>query len=153
MKLFFVAGTAVLRWNTTGTTIAGITATGGSGRNQLSIPSGIELDGANNLYIADYGNHRIQRYFSNGSVDKTVAGNGIVGISPSQLGTPDDVLLDSNGNLYVSDSSNDRIQFWERGASNGTTIAGVTSKILRVLSTLFLSKFVSFFGRCFRIHI
>lgn len=118
--------TAILRWNTKGITVAGITASAGNARNQLSLPSGIELDWNNNLYIADYSNHRVQRYFSNGFVDKTVAGNGTGGTSSSQLKTPDDVLLDFNGSLYVSDSSNYRIQLWQSGATNGTTIAGVT---------------------------
>ncbi len=46
---------------TNGVTIAGGNGQG-SGINQLSNPDGIFVDGSGNLYIADYGNYRIQKY-------------------------------------------------------------------------------------------
>jgi trimeric autotransporter adhesin len=40
--------------------------------------TGIALDAAGNLYIADYGNHRIRRVSADTGVVSTVAGNGSI---------------------------------------------------------------------------
>jgi sugar lactone lactonase YvrE len=45
---------------TSGTTIAGSNV--GNGPNQLNIVGGLFMDGAGNLYLADVGNYRIQRF-------------------------------------------------------------------------------------------
>jgi sugar lactone lactonase YvrE len=45
-----------------GTTIAGVTLSPGSTAIQLSSPFGIAVDAEFNVYVADYGNHRIQQY-------------------------------------------------------------------------------------------
>lgn len=42
--------------------MAGTSGVAGNGNNQLNTPWDIVLDWANNLYIADYGNHRIQKF-------------------------------------------------------------------------------------------
>ncbi|CAF1164248.1 unnamed protein product [Rotaria sordida] len=94
-------GTPVLRWNSTGITVAGVVGNPGSGNNQLNTPLDVILDYANNLYVADYLNHRVQK--------------------------PIRVILDSNENLYVSDANNHRIQFWCNGAIFGTTVAGISN--------------------------
>jgi len=114
-------------------TVAGNGSGGFSGDNgpaveaSLNGPSGIALDVAGNLYIADYFNHRI-RMVSNGMIT-TVAGNGTPGFSGdggpatnAWLNYPYGVALDREGNLYIADSSNNRI----RMVSNGviTTVAG-----------------------------
>jgi DNA-binding beta-propeller fold protein YncE len=54
---FFWAG------ESNGTTIAGITSTPGSSSSQLNIPFGLVVDAQFNLYVADYGNHRVQKFF------------------------------------------------------------------------------------------
>lgn len=118
----------VLRWNTIGITVAGLVGNSGNANNQFNAPLDIKLDWANNLYIADHYNHRIQKYLFNSLVGKTVAGNGTGGSSPSQLRNPSCVLIDSNENLYISDTYNYRVQFWSNSAANGTTVAGVTGK-------------------------
>ena len=94
---------------------------------ELSNPSGVAVDSAGELYIADLGNNRIRKV-SNGVIT-TVAGNGTAGYSGdngpatgAQLYGPSGVALDSAGNLYIADTSNNRI----RKISNGviTTVAG-----------------------------
>ena len=45
-----------------GTTIAGITASPGSGVKQLRYPFALALDNQLNLYVSDSYNHRIQKY-------------------------------------------------------------------------------------------
>ena len=88
---------------------------------------GIAVDSAGNLYIADFGNHRIRKV-ANGVIT-TVAGNGMPGYSgdgglatDARLFFPGCVAVDSAGNLYITDSENYVI----REVSNGviTTVAG-----------------------------
>jgi DNA-binding beta-propeller fold protein YncE len=43
---------------------------------QLNIPHSIALDGGDNLYIADIGNHRIRKVDAQSGVITTIAGNG-----------------------------------------------------------------------------
>ena len=86
------------------------------------------LDYANNLYIADGGNHRIQKYLFGSSIGERVAGNVTSGSSSDKLRTPSRVLIDSNENLYIADTANARIQFWRKGANSGTTVAGTSKK-------------------------
>ena len=92
---------------------------------ELYAPSGVALDSAGNLYIADTYNDRIRKV-SNGVI-ATVAGGGI---SPAASGPatsaglhmPAGVAVDSAGDLYIADSYNNLI----RKVSNGaiTTVAG-----------------------------
>ena len=97
---------------------------GQAASTQLSNPSGIALDSAGNLYIADSFNGRIRKV-SNGLIN-TVAGGGASGLgdngSPTnaQLGNPTAIAVDSHGILYIADGT--RV----RKVSNGviTTVAG-----------------------------
>jgi len=82
---------------------------------QLYDPSGVAVDPAGNLYIADAGNNRIRKV-SNGVIT-TVAGNGTQGFSgdngpaaSAQLYDPASVAVDSAGNLYIADVLNNRIR-------------------------------------------
>jgi sugar lactone lactonase YvrE len=88
---------------------------------QLSFPSGVALDAAGNLYIADTINNRIRKVNA-GGVISTVAGNygntgfgGDGGLAISAhlyLGASwtDGVAADAVGNLYIADSGNSRIR-------------------------------------------
>jgi hypothetical protein len=53
---FFYAG------QSNGSTIAGITSSSGGSSTQLSLPFGLTVDAQFNVYVADYGNHRIQKF-------------------------------------------------------------------------------------------
>lgn len=46
-----------------GTTIAGVTLSPGSSSTQLNLPFGLAVDNNFNVYVADYGNHRVQQFF------------------------------------------------------------------------------------------
>ena len=115
------------------TTVAGNGTPGFSGDNgpaisaQLNGPSGVAVDSAGNLYIADYLNQRIRKV--SGGLITTVAGDGTPWFggdngpaTRAELWYPSGLAVDSAGNLYIADTFNHRI----RKISNGviTTAAG-----------------------------
>jgi uncharacterized protein (TIGR03437 family) len=99
------------------TTVAGDGVPGFSGDNgpatsaQLASPSGVAVDSAGNLYIADEGNNRIRKV-SNGVII-TIAGNGTLGYSgdggpatSAALDIPESIAVDSAGKVYIADWNN-----------------------------------------------
>ncbi len=85
----------------------------------LNTPSGLALDGAGNLYIADTGNNVIRRITAATGVINTVAGslNGTAGYNgdggpatSAELSSPQGVSMDGSGNLYIADTANQRIR-------------------------------------------
>ncbi|CAF4064757.1 unnamed protein product, partial [Rotaria sp. Silwood1] len=116
------------KWNRTGITVAG-NGTRGSSNIQLASPQGISIDDQDNLYVADYGNDRVQKFVphSNG-VGITVAGGVYagksVGNAPNQLSSPTDVFVDSISNIFIADYENHRAQLWTVNATTGVTLAG-----------------------------
>ncbi|MFN6039554.1 MAG: hypothetical protein ACK452_13875, partial [Bacteroidota bacterium] len=82
----------------------------------INAPSGVAIDAAGNLYIADSENHRVRKVNSSGIIS-TYAGTGSLGFSGdggqaanAQLNFPVAVALDDNGNLYIVDKYNARIR-------------------------------------------
>ena len=74
----------------------------------------IAIDKADNLYVADYGNHRIRKISPAGEVS-TFAGSGEVGFadgtgSAAQFNRPSSIAIDNADNLYVTDTGNGRIR-------------------------------------------
>lgn len=67
----------------------------GSGPGQLNQPKGLTLDEANNVYVADEFNNRIQKFDSDG--------NFITEFGQDRLNHPIDVAIDSQGRVYASD--------------------------------------------------
>ncbi len=93
----------------------------------LYFPSGLAVDGAGNLYVADTNNHRVRK-ISLAGIITTIAGNGIAGWSgdggpavQAQLTGPFGLKLDRAGNLYIADGTSVRIV---SPAGIITTIAG-----------------------------
>jgi len=119
------------------TTIAG-TGTGGyvgdlhpATQAQLNNPTGVALDAAGNIYVADSGNHVIRILTLDGNIN-TFAGNGNPGYfgdggpaaGTAQLNDPTGLAMDAAGNLYVADTDNGVIRKITPGGSLITTIAG-----------------------------
>jgi sugar lactone lactonase YvrE len=115
--------------------VAGNLSAGFSGDNgpaikaQLRHPTGVAVDAAGNLYIADSDNNRVRKV--SGGVIATVAGGGnLLGDSgqatKAQLHSPTGVAVDAAGNLYIADSGDNRIR---KVSPKGiiTTVAGTGS--------------------------
>ncbi len=83
--------------------------TNGSGPGDISFPSDIAVDGANNIYLADYGNDRVQVFDHFGDHVMTIGGPGS---GKGQFHGPSGLAFDAENNLYVVDSNNDRIQMF-----------------------------------------
>ena len=98
------------------TTLAGSTEgfTDGLGTvSKFSNPIGVVIDTNGNIYVADYGNHKIRKISSLGVVS-TFAGSTIgyqdgTGTA-AKFNLPHGIGIDSNNNLYVADSNNDKIR-------------------------------------------
>jgi serine/threonine protein kinase/sugar lactone lactonase YvrE len=95
-----------------GTGTPGFIGDGGPATSaQLRSPSGITLDGAGNLYVADRGNYRIRKITTGGMIS-TIVGNGNSGTSAdgrtassAPLGYLTSLAADHLGNVYFVESS------------------------------------------------
>ncbi|EFC35906.1 predicted protein [Naegleria gruberi] len=83
---------------------------------QLYSPESVFVSSNNEVYIADYGNHRIRKILENGNI-VTIAGNGTAGFSgdngiatKAQLNGPVGVFVSSNNEVYIADYDNHRIR-------------------------------------------
>lgn len=103
---------------------------GAAAAAQLCNPTGVAVDAANNLYIADQSNNVIRKVDTTGVIT-TVAGNGTYGYSgdggpatSAMLRSPTGVAVDGSGNLFIADQNSHRIR--EVNAANHviTTVAG-----------------------------
>jgi len=79
----------------------------GSAPGELDRPAGLAVDASGLLYVADSGNHRIQK-FSAGGVG--LEAWGVFGSGDAQFKNPMGVAVDDAGNVYVVDQGNERIQ-------------------------------------------
>ncbi|HMH22983.1 MAG TPA: NHL repeat-containing protein [Puia sp.] len=81
---------------------------------EFSLPYGITVDRARNLYIADYGNNVIRK-ITPAAVVTTYAGDGIQGwndgpATSAEFALPIGLCVDGNGNVYVGDMYNNMVR-------------------------------------------
>ncbi|MCZ6681061.1 MAG: hypothetical protein O7E52_27895 [Candidatus Poribacteria bacterium] len=130
------------------TTVAGTGVNGFSGDGgpateaRLNVPEGVFVDGAGNLFIADFLNSRIRRVDAQTGIISTVVGTGRRTISreggittetaigsgraaiEASVGSPRDVFIDIDGNLFIADTFNNRIRRVDSQTGVITTVAG-----------------------------
>jgi DNA-binding beta-propeller fold protein YncE len=80
---------------------------GSSAPGRFRHPSGIAVDRAGNVYVADTGNDRIEEFSPSG---KLLAMQGSTGSRPGQFRHPTGIAVDGQGNVYVADTGNNRVQ-------------------------------------------
>jgi tripartite motif-containing protein 71 len=87
----------------------------GSGEGQLSGPAGAAVDGAGDVWVADYANNRIEEFSSSGAF---MAAYGTEGSGNGQFKHPWGIAVNkAAGDVYVSDQTNNRVEEFE--VSNG----------------------------------
>jgi trimeric autotransporter adhesin len=120
------------------TTVAGNGTLANTGDGGLAVnaslcyPDSVAVDGAGNLFIADFYTNRIRKVSSTGVITN-FAGAGPAGFSGdggpallAGLNAPIGLSLDSSGNVFFADGNNSRIR---KVGTNGiiTTIAGTNA--------------------------
>lgn len=119
------------------TTVAGtggIAYTGDGGAATaatLNYPTGINVDAAGNVYIADENNNVIRKITVSSGNISTVAGTGTAGFSgdlgaatSAKLDHPKDVYVNGTGEIFIADFNNHRIRRVNT-SGNISTFAGV----------------------------
>jgi len=91
----------------------------GSSDGQFDRAIGIGIDNSDNIYIAEFGNDRFQKFDSSGNHLLTF---GIFGTNPGEFIGPWDVAIDDSGNIFVADRGNGRIQKFTSALSFVTEI-------------------------------
>ncbi|MGH7596736.1 MAG: FlgD immunoglobulin-like domain containing protein [bacterium] len=113
-----------------GTGVAGFSGDGGPATAAtINSPRDVYIDGAGNLYIADFFNHRVRKVDASGIIT-TFTGTGTAGFSgdggpaiSARLNFPNHIEVDGAGNVYICDQVNDRIRKVDAGGTI-TTFAG-----------------------------
>jgi len=125
----------------------------------LNGPSGITVDPAGDLYIADTNNCRVREVPTRNGITalapiagdiSTVAGDGTCGdagaggaATHAELFTPDDVALDARGDLFVADTGNRVVR--EVAASAGTNF-GIAMTPGRIYTVAGSGTYNPYFG-------
>ena len=134
----------VLEYNTpltSGTTADTVFGQGGSftsnnigvSADSLHSPTGVALDAASNLYVADNVNNRVLEYNTPLTTDTTAdavfgqggnfasgtANNG--GLSADSLSSPGAIAVDASGNLFIADNGNNRVLEYNSPLTTDTT--------------------------------
>jgi|SaaInl0LU_22_DNA_1037365.scaffolds.fasta_scaffold02131_2 sugar lactone lactonase YvrE len=108
---------------TQGTTVAGGNGIGVSAHDinvfdKLNNPQGVFVTDDGNVYVADTGNNRIQKWTPGATSGIRVAGGGEFGVNHNLLAHPNNVFVTPARDIYVADSENSRIQKWREGSND-----------------------------------
>jgi len=85
----------------------------GTDPGQFDHPYGVCVDKDDNIYVADFGNHRVQCFSPEGKVLYVC---GKRGTGEGELECPVGVAVDGKGGLYVAELGNNRVQKFAPGS-------------------------------------
>jgi len=113
-------------WRISGGTLGAFAGTGAAGYSgdgqlaslaELSIPWGLAVDSAGNVYIADVGDNVVRKVDHATGDITTIAGDGIAGASGdgqlavnAKLAGPAGVAVDGTGRVFIADTLNERVR-------------------------------------------
>ncbi len=80
--------------------------------DHLCLPVAVAFDPAGNIYVADSGNQRVQKYNSNLDWLMTI-GTGDYGNQFDQFAGTNGIEVDAQGKIYVSEWGNQRVQVFD----------------------------------------
>jgi uncharacterized protein (TIGR03437 family) len=146
------------------TTVAGSNSSNFSGDGGpatsagLNMPSGITVDAAGDLFIADSGNYRIREVTPDNTIT-TIAGNGIPGFSgdggpatSAMLDKLKAIVIGNGGPIYITDVRNTDFRGFIRVLTPATSMglpvikAGGIVPIYSSTGTIQLGSWISIFG-------
>ena len=109
-------------------------ADGPADESAFDAPTGIAVDGAGRIIVADPGNHAIRAISPDGTVT-TVAGTGILGLTDGPAAEaafyyPMDVAVSPTGVIYVADTLNHVIRKIENGRV--TTLNAPSERVVEI---------------------
>jgi sugar lactone lactonase YvrE len=104
----------------------------GTGNGQLKSPADVAVDANGDLWVADKGNNRIQKFSASGEY---LTKFGSIGSGNGQFSSPAALAIDPKGNIWVADKGNGRVekfnskgeylaQFGSKGTGNGQFTSG-----------------------------
>ncbi len=98
---------------------------------EVANPSGVAVDAAGNIFIADQFNNEIRRIDYSTGIITTVAGNLSYGYNgdgiqatAASLNYPAAVAVDAAGNIFIADDANNRIRMVDHSTGLISTVAG-----------------------------
>ncbi len=104
---------------------------------RLNAPSGLLVDSAGSLWVADQGNNRVVRFDNAATLATGAAASAVLGqldfdslneaTASGRFDTPMGIALDSFGTLYVQEYENHRVSFFKNPSAkaNGAAADGV----------------------------
>lgn len=113
IQVFTISGGTPVYWTTIGT------GTAGTGNNQFNYPYHIALNSANELFVADSENHRVQKctYSATWTCTTFHGVSGEYGDDANHLDYPIGVTVDPSGNVFIADTNNWRVKKCTSGGS------------------------------------
>jgi DNA-binding beta-propeller fold protein YncE len=87
----------------------------GKDPGRFTAPAGLAVDSSGSLSVADFYNHRVQKFRSDGSFEKIFGHPGRMGAGA--LHYPTGVAVTPEGKLLVADAYNYRIQWFDAGGN------------------------------------
>ncbi|MGH9718074.1 MAG: hypothetical protein ACRD4R_15290 [Candidatus Acidiferrales bacterium] len=102
---------------------------------ELNGPTGLIMDAANNIYVADTGNHIVRETLLTGTIPNPIStvagtpgaagslGDGGLAIS-AELNSPTGVVVDAANDIYISDSATHVVREVNSSSGTITTVAG-----------------------------